>query len=132
MSNNSFKIWGIKQRIHCDYHNEIDLLQLKKNSFCSVHHHKEKINKFILVSGKVAIVSELGTKVLAINETFEVHPPLVHKFQALEDSILIEIAYTNDAIIDSSDIVRQIQGGLIINGVAMSIPELKEKKLLDL
>jgi len=132
MSNNSFKIWGIKQRIHLDNHNEIDLLQLKRDSFCSVHHHKEKINKFILVSGKVEIISELGTKVLGINETFEVHPPLVHKFKALENSVLIEIAYTIDTDINPDDIIRQIQGGLIIDGAEIPIPELKDKGLLNL
>lgn len=132
MSQNSFKIWGIKQRIHSDNNNEIDLLQLKKNSFCSVHFHKEKINKFVLISGKVEIISELGTKILAINESFEVHPELTHQFKALEDSIMIEIAYTVGSNISPKDIIRKIEGGLIIDGVEMSIPELKKMGLLNL
>lgn len=132
MSQNSFKIWGIKSRIHEDSHNEIDLLELKKNSFCSVHHHIDKINKFILVSGKVDIVSELGTKSLGIGECFEVHPELIHQFRVVENSILIEIAYTTDTGIDPNDIIRKKQGGLVVNNVDTSIPELKAKGLLKL
>lgn len=132
MSNHSFKIWGIKQRIHLDNNNEIDLLQLKKDSFCSVHHHEKKINKFILVSGKIEIVSELGTTLLSVNESFEVHPTLKHKFKALEDSVLIEIAYTTNTVINPDDIVREIEGGLVVDGVEMTIPELKDKGLLNL
>lgn len=132
MSEMSFKIWGIKQSILSDEHNEIDLLQLRKNSFCSVHHHKYKINRFILISGKVDIITEFATKSLIINESFEVCPPLIHKFKALADSVMIEIAYTNNTPIDSNDISRTVEGGLIIDGKEMTIPELKKKGLLNL
>jgi len=130
--NNIFKIWGLRRRILLTNTSEIDLLYIKKMCFCSKHYHFDKINKFIVVSGKIKIESEYGEVVLKPNESFEVHPPLKHRFSALEDSIMIECAYVEKGNINANDIKREIQGGRIIEGKYLSIPELKEKGLLDL
>lgn len=131
-TSNIFKIWGTRRRILLTTTSEIDLLYIKKDCFCSKHNHSNKINKFIVVSGKVKIESEYGETILKANEEFEVHPPLKHRFSALEDSVMIECAYVNKGEIDAEDIKREIQGGRIIEGEYLSIPELKEKGLLDL
>ena len=55
---NIFKIWGERRRIHVDEKNEIDHCILKANTFCSTHTHKTKINKFLVLSGKVRIETE--------------------------------------------------------------------------
>lgn len=126
------KIWGERRRILLDDKNEIDLLYLKKNSFCSWHKHLEKINRFILVSGKVSIITEFGTKELKINEPFDVLPPLKHRFVIQEDSVMIEMAYVEKGNINPDDITRIAQGGRILKGVYLTIPELEEKGFLDL
>lgn len=130
--NNIFKIWGLRRRILLTSTSEIDLLYVKKNCFCSNHSHTNKINKFIVVSGKIKIESEYGEIILKANESFEVHPPLKHRFSALEDSVMIECAYIEKGNIDANDIKREIQGGRIVDGEYLSILELKEKGLLDL
>jgi mannose-6-phosphate isomerase-like protein (cupin superfamily) len=132
MSDNIHKIWGERRRILLTDKAEIDLLYLKKDSFCSTHKHKHKINKFVLISGKVRIETEFGQQILKKDDSFTVKPPLIHRFFALEDSIMIELAYTTGRKIDPYDIWRYSQGGRIINKKEMTKDEMRKKGLLEL
>lgn len=129
---NIHKIWGERRRIHLDDKNEIDLLYLRGNTFCSTHTHLNKINKFLVVSGRVKIETEYGEIILAKNESWVVRPPMKHRFYALEPSIMIEIAYVEEGRIDPNDINRESQGGQEINGKEMTLDEMKEKGILKL
>lgn len=129
---NMFKIWGQRRRLLLTATSEIDLVYLKGDSFCSTHSHKRKINKFIVVKGRVRIESEYGKVILRPNESFEVRPPLKHRFFALEPSVLIELAYVEKGKIDANDISRESQGGRIIKGKEMSLDEMQKKELLEL
>ena len=124
--NVSRKIWGIKHRVFENKQTEIDLLYLEKNSACSVHKHKEKINRFFLIKGKVTIKTDLGEKVLSKNESFDVEAGLVHQFIVNEDSILLEMAFVNKSSIDNNDIERLVQGGKFINGKFHTLDNLKK------
>ncbi len=126
------KIWGTRSRILLDDHNEIDLLKLKKNTFCSTHTHKDKINVFILVNGKVKIETEIGYKILMPNDEWTVYPLVKHRFVVLEDSVMLELAYVRDGKIYENDINRESLGGKIIDGVELTIDDLKAKGLLNL
>jgi len=125
MNDNIFKIWGERRRIIKNDLVEVDHLIIKKDGFCSVHSHKHKSNKFYIISGKCIIKSEYGEVVLNANEYFDVHPPLKHQFIALEDTIMVEVAYIK---IDPEDINRIKQGGKIINGVHVTQDELDNKE----
>ncbi len=127
-----FKCWGERRRILLDSKNEVDLLYLKKDTFCSTHTHKYKNNKFIVISGQVRIESDFGHALLNANDTWTVHAPRKHRFVALEDSVMIEIAYVKEGDINPEDIDRESLGGKIIDGVEYSIDQLKEKGLLEL
>lgn len=129
---NIFKVWGERRRILLDDKNEIDLLYLKKDSFCSTHKHKNKINKFVVVSGSVKIEAEFGDVVLGKNRTWTVNPPIKHRFVALEDSVMIEIAYVKEGKISPDDIEREKQGGRIIDGKRYTEDKLREKGMLEL
>ncbi len=129
---NIFKIWGERRRIRLDDKNEIDLLYLKKDTFCSTHTHKNKINKFILISGGVTIETEYGDKILEVNESWVVRPPIKHRFFVLEPSIMIEMAYVEKGLIDPNDINRESSGGRVIQAVEHTIEDLKKKGLLGL
>jgi hypothetical protein len=120
------KVWGIKHRLLDNNQTEIDLLYLEKNSACSIHSHKAKINRFILIQGSVSVKSDLGTTQLQLNQPFDVEPPLVHQFIIHEDSIMIEIAFVNKGKISATDIDRQIQGGKFIDGKFYTLDELKK------
>lgn len=126
------KIWGTRLRLLKTNQTEIDLLYLEKNSACSIHSHKKKINKFVLLKGKIKIKSDLGTKQLIINEPFDVEPPITHQFVIEEDSIMIELAFVKDGEIDVKDIVRKIQGGKYIDNKFYTLEELKENNWLEL
>ncbi len=129
---NIHKIWGERRRIHLDDKNEIDLLYLKKNTFCSTHTHKYKNNKFILISGNVVIETEFDKANLGSNDEWTVLAPNKHRFVVLENSVMIEMAWVFDDTIDPEDINRESLGGKIIDGVEYTIDQLKEKGLLDL
>lgn len=128
---NIHKIWGERRRILLTDKTEIDLLYLKKNSFCSTHTHKYKINKFVVISGKVKIETEFGTKILNKNESHTVNPSICHRFFVIEDSIMVELAYVREGKINPNDIDRVNQGGRIVDGKEMTEDEIrKEGKLL--
>jgi len=133
MSNgNLHKVWGERRRILLTDQTEIDLLYVKKDTFCSTHLHITKINKFVVVEGKVRIETEFGKKTLKKNQSFEVKSPLIHRFIALEDSIMIELAYVDKGFIQPKDIKRKSQGGRIVKGKEMTEDNMRKKGLLDL
>lgn len=132
MSENIHKIWGERLRLKLDDKNEIDLLYLKKDTFCSTHTHKEKINRFYVISGSVRIDTEFGKIILKKNESWVVRPILKHRFVALVESTMLEFAYVEEGKIDPNDINRESKGGRIINDEYLTIDDLKEKGLLNL
>ncbi len=126
------KVWGERSRILLSPTCEIDHLKLKKQSFCSLHSHKNKINLFYVLKGKVKIETEYGQIVLKKGQSFKVAPPLKHRFIALERSEMIECAFVLKENIDDKDINRIKLGGKIIKGQFISIPELRKKGYLEL
>ena len=131
-NSNIFKVWGTRRRLLLTDSSEIDLVYVKKDTFCSTHSHSKKINKFTVIKGKIRIDSEYGNIILRPNESFEVRPPLKHRFFALEDTIMIELAYVENGKIDADDIDRESQGGRIVNGKEMTLNEMRKKGILEL
>lgn len=131
-NSNIMKIWGTRRRLLLTDTSEIDLVYVKKNTFCSTHSHSKKINKFTVIKGKIRIDSEYGHIILRPNESFEVRPPLKHRFFALQDSVMLECAYVEQDKIDANDICRESQGGRIVDGKEMTLDEMRDKGLLEL
>jgi len=129
---NIYKVWGERRRLLLTDKCEIDLLYLKKNTFCSTHSHKRKINRFVIIEGAVKITTEFGQRILYKTETWTVIPPSKHRFFALEDSVMIELAFVEEGIINLEDIERLSQGGKIVNGKELTEDELRKKGLLEL
>jgi len=129
---NIFKVWGERRRILLTKKNEIDLLYIKKDYFCSTHTHKFKTNRFIVISGSVRIDAEFGNIILTKNRTWTVNPPIKHRFIALEDSVMIEVASVKEGKIDENDIDRESQGGRIIEGKEITLDEMRKRGLLEL
>jgi len=126
------KIWGVKYSLLKTEQTEIDLLYLEEDSCCSIHSHKHKINRFVLLSGHVQIKSDLGDYDLEINEPFDVSEGVVHQFVIFEPSIMIELAYVEEGYIDPQDIVRKVQGGKFINEKFLTLDQLKMDDRLEL
>ena len=126
-----FKVWGERRRILLTDRCEIDLLYLKKDTFCSRHKHKSKTNKFVVVKGKIKIETEFGNKILTKNQSFEVKPPLIHRFVALKNSIVVELAIVKEGFVKPDDILRIRQGGRIIKGKEITENQMRKKGLLN-
>jgi mannose-6-phosphate isomerase-like protein (cupin superfamily) len=131
-TSNIYKIWGERRRLLLTTTTEIDLVYLKEDSFCSTHKHLNKINRFYLLSGKVSIETDFGTKILRADESWEVRPPSVHRFKALMPSVMIELAYVEKGTIDPLDIVRYKQGGRVVEGIELTEDELRQRGLLGI
>lgn len=117
------KVWGKKVSIYKDDYHEVDLLYLKKDTFCSLHYHLFKCNEFILLKGKVKIELDYKNVLLKGDKGFLVAPNELHRFVVLEDSIMIENAYTKCFKLAHEDIYRTVLGGNIIDG--KKVPILK-------
>ena len=124
------KVWGIRDRAHLSDKCEIDILTLLPNSNCSVHYHKEKANKFIVIEGIVFIKTGFGEVELRKGDRLTVEAPLIHQFRTKKESaILLEIAYTTKKKIKSNDIIRIKQGWRNIKGKNYSVKELQRGDL---
>jgi len=121
------KIWGYLNNIFLNDKCKVDILYLEKNTVCSVHHHNQKINRFYLIKGSVKIKTDLGEYILKEEQEIDVFPPLTHQFIALDDSILVEIAFVSSGKLKEIDIVRKVQGGKIINDKFYTLDELSKE-----
>jgi dTDP-4-dehydrorhamnose 3,5-epimerase-like enzyme len=120
------KVWGKKDTIFKENNVAVDILYLKKNTFCSWHYHSTKYNKFVVQSGRIRIeiIDPSMPKGYGVEldkdsgyDYVIVNPKKEHRFVVLEDSVVIEIMYTDkDNPLYDDDIVRSKQGGKIVDG----------------
>lgn len=130
MSENILKVWGERRRIFLNDKVEIDYVKLKKDSFCSTHTHNKKHNKFVVIKGLVKVETELGEKIIYPGDSLIVIAPMKHRFIALQESEMVEIAFVKNGKIDPEDINRESQGGLIMDGKEYTLDELKKENVI--
>jgi len=104
------KVWGERWLLRQDSTHAVSYLKLKKNTRCSWHFHREKWNLFVVLSGKVGIVTEYGEIALGPGQEFTVEPLIWHEFRVYEDSEMIEEMYV---AYDEGDIERKELGSLL-------------------
>lgn len=110
------KCWGKTRDI---YYNEYVLKQeliLKENTYCSVHYHADRVNRFILKAGEVRVLLFLDNDVksieLSIDEPFVIGPNIIHSFVVISDGVMEEEYYNERGDkISKDDIVRLCEGG---------------------
>lgn len=125
------KVWGVKKSLYASKTTEIDLLTLKKDTFCSIHYHNFKYNQFNVIEGCVAIETYVSSYTiqritLRAGESHTIYAPAIHRFVALEDSKVVEIAYANNSKAITNDIVRLFQGGKIVKDQEVCERDLKK------
>lgn len=108
------KVWGERWVIHEDSTHTTNLLLLKKGYRCSWHKHRTKWNLFVVVQGRVGIVTVDGETVLGPGEEFTVAPGEMHEFRIHEDGVMIEEMFV---IYDDNDIERNNVGGKLNGAV---------------
>lgn len=123
------KVWGETERIFRSDNTSVHVLKIKRGGFSSRHRHDFKTNYFYVIEGAVAIRtwregsdgrdSLVDETLLRAGQSTTVNPLLIHQFEAIEDSRMIEIYITY--LVDP-DIDRLDSGGLRCEA------ELKAKK----
>ena len=109
------KVWGERWLIRQDSTHAVSYLILRRGYECSWHYHREKYNLFVVLSGKIGIVTEQldgynSVIVLGSGESFTVKPGEKHKFTIYEDAKVIEEMFVEYR---ESDIERENLGGVM-------------------
>ena len=103
------KDWGYEEWI---VNNELYCLKkifIKKDHQCSIHWHKNKDETFYIEKGFIEL-EVFGKKFdLCEGETYRIKPNTVHRFKAIENTMIYEISTHHE----DSDSYRVIKGGKI-------------------
>lgn len=112
------KVWGETQCVFAQNNVEVHRINIKKGGYCSKHLHHHKFNEFMVISGRLKVdiwmpYGLIDTTTITDNQFCVVAPGLYHLFEALEDTIALEIYWVELA----EDISRETIGGVkdIIN-----------------
>ena len=109
------KIWGDTDNIFSNGIVSIHFLNIKKGGYCSEHYHKQKTNRFHVISGELEISvwqdkNTCDKTILRAGQSTTIPFDMWHKFMALTDVECIEIY---EVKFGGEDIERRTQGGLI-------------------
>ena len=86
-------------------------LEVTAGTCCSVHMHHHRANRFVVMSGSIAVVEfhawEHTTHILTADMTLDIPSLVVHQFVVLEDGAVIEEYWADrGGTVDNADIVR--------------------------
>lgn len=107
------KVWGATRLVKANPGFEIHHISVKRDSQCSKHRHRHKVNGFYVISGQLAIdvwksdYALVDTTVLKAGEYGEVRPGEYHRFRSLTDVEAIEVYFVR---LDPDDIEREDVG----------------------
>jgi quercetin dioxygenase-like cupin family protein len=109
------KVWGVTTLLEANGVFEFHQIDVKKGGVCSKHKHKYKWNGFYVTSGQLKIkvwknnYELVDETILSTGEYTKVSPGEYHQFEALEDTVAIELYW---AEFDHNDIERDSVGYL--------------------
>ena len=114
------KCWGKVWHIFSFADAAVSHLQVNAGFRCSMHSHKERVNMFAVISGKL-LIEEWGgagkyqATELGPGETYTVPVDVVHRFEVLESGEVIEVYWPahEDDIVRLNDIERIDHGGRV-------------------
>lgn len=86
-------------------------LILDKGKRCSMHFHKIKDETFYIDKGKILIEREGKEEIMFPKDTIRIKPNIYHRFNGLEDSVIIEISTHHDDE-DSYRLEGQLSGNV--------------------
>lgn len=89
------KPWGYEELIECNDKYVVKKLFMKKGHSCSIQFHELKTETIVVLSGKLNIyigdnINNLSVKEYLFGETITIKPFVIHRMEAVEDSIYIE------------------------------------------
>jgi len=105
------KVWGEALHVFGNDACAVSVLTVKRGFRCSDHFHMDRINRFVVKSGKIVVV--IGDPpeqiTLSAGQMVDVEPRKTHRFEVLEDGVVIEVYFPKPVRFD--DIVRFNSGG---------------------
>lgn len=109
------KVWGDTQLVFAWNSVEAHVIRINDGGFCSRHSHAAKWNRFVVMRGKLAVrlfYHEHGGSdetLLSPGQVTDIPPNVRHEFEALEDTVAMELYWVP---LDPHDIERHgSQGG---------------------
>ena len=113
------KCWGEVWHLFVSEHAAVSYLKLNKGFRCSQHHHEERANQFVVISGRI-VVEEFShgttpTEVrLGSDHSYIVPSGIKHRFRVLESGQVVEIYWpdVHGGKVRQDDIVRFDEGGV--------------------
>ena len=89
------KPWGREEVLEKNNSYMLKRLTMFKGHRCSLQYHNKKKETILVISGLLKIIygndlKNLGDKIFKPGESFTLDPKVVHRMEALEESIYIE------------------------------------------
>lgn len=89
------KPWGMEEVIEINDRYMVKKLTMKKGHRCSLQFHKMKCETIYVLSGQLRIQhgdsqEKLDSKVFHGGETITIRPGIIHRMEAVEDSVYLE------------------------------------------
>jgi mannose-6-phosphate isomerase-like protein (cupin superfamily) len=111
------KAWGTARHVFATPYCAVSVLKTEDGGFCSRHIHKERVNRFLVVSGSIDVVTytpsgkfEISRDRLNPGDMRDVNAWVVHSFEVVEPGIVVEV-YWPSAEVRLDDIQRITLGG---------------------
>lgn len=107
------KVWGQTELLEANGVLEFHRIDIKKGGVCSQHKHQFKWNGFYVITGKMIIrvwkndYELTDETILGPGDYTKVAPTEYHQFEALEDTVALELYW---AEFDHNDIERRDAG----------------------
>lgn len=122
------KVWGrTKELVDSPFYSRHEL-EVVAGGYCSLHYHRERANRFRVVSGMIEIVEMFGPFVcrrkLGPENTYDVPSLVPHMFIVHKDGILYEEYFPDrGGTVRRDDIVRLVEGGQLDISQLGGLPE---------
>lgn len=103
------KPWGKEEVLEINESYMVKKLTMWKGHRCSLQHHNKKCETIYVLSGQLRIYSgkdreSLDSKIFAAHESITLKPGVVHRMEAVEDSVYLEASTPEmDDVVRHSD-----------------------------
>jgi hypothetical protein len=111
------KDWGRTREVISSPFYSRHELEVLAGGFCSIHYHRERANRFLIMEGVIEIVEFFGPRYarhqLGPDNTYDVPSLVPHMFIVHRTGTMIEEYYPDrGGKVIISDIVRLVEGGI--------------------
>jgi len=114
------KCWGRVQHFFSNDDSSVSHLEVKRGWRCSVHHHEDRYNLFLVVEGEIDVevflhdeIPVQSTQRVSAGGMFVVPPGIKHRFKVVESGRVVEVYWPRKVTCRHSDIIRDDVGGPI-------------------